>query len=180
MLHNFSMPISNPEVEARGKTDGIIGYKKRRVSLKQGWAGVLQRIKSSGSNDDKGRSCAWERHRDSSRGRVGTNGDAGPYGPPSHDRERLRVNDSGTGDGLNGAGCTTGDDEGNFPSVSRMGSGRAMIPIGTRHIQIRTTGQSHEPSQDFLAPFSSISSELDAARQWLISAANFLELSRLG
>ena len=26
------MPISNPEVKARDKTDGDIGYKKRRVS----------------------------------------------------------------------------------------------------------------------------------------------------
>ena len=32
MLHNVSMPISNPEVEAGDKTDGIIGYKKRCVS----------------------------------------------------------------------------------------------------------------------------------------------------
>ena len=36
------MPISNPEVEAGDKTEGIIGYKKRRMSLKQGLAGVFQ------------------------------------------------------------------------------------------------------------------------------------------
>ena len=29
------MPISTPEVAAGNKTDSIIGYKKRRVSLKQ-------------------------------------------------------------------------------------------------------------------------------------------------
>ena len=29
------MPVSNPEIEAGGETDGIISYKKRRVSLKQ-------------------------------------------------------------------------------------------------------------------------------------------------
>ena len=40
------MPISNPEVEAGDKSDGIIGYKKRRVSLKQGSAGVFQRIRA--------------------------------------------------------------------------------------------------------------------------------------
>ena len=40
------MPISNPEVEAGDKTDGSIGYKKRRVSLKQGLAGVFQRMQS--------------------------------------------------------------------------------------------------------------------------------------
>ena len=35
------MPISNPEVEVGDKTDGIMGYKKRRVSLKQGLASVF-------------------------------------------------------------------------------------------------------------------------------------------
>ena len=45
------MPISNPEVEDGSKTDGIIGYKKRRVSLKQGLAGVSQRIPSSHANE---------------------------------------------------------------------------------------------------------------------------------
>ena len=46
------MSISNPEVEAGDKTDGIIGFKKRRVSLKQGLASVFQRIQSSQSNFD--------------------------------------------------------------------------------------------------------------------------------
>ena len=51
-LQNVSMPLSNPEVEAGDATDSIIGYKKRRVSLKQGLAGVFQRIQSSQSNVD--------------------------------------------------------------------------------------------------------------------------------
>ena len=46
------MPISNPEVEAGDETDYIIGYKKRRVSLKQRLAGVFQRIQSSRSYVD--------------------------------------------------------------------------------------------------------------------------------
>ena len=46
------MHISNPEVEAGDETDSIIGYKKRRVSLKQGLAGIFQRIQSSRSNAD--------------------------------------------------------------------------------------------------------------------------------
>ena len=38
------MLISNPGVDAGDKTDGIIGYKKRRVSLKQGLASAFLRI----------------------------------------------------------------------------------------------------------------------------------------
>ena len=53
MLHDVSVPTSNPEVEAGDKADGIIGYKKRRVSLKQGLTGVFQKttlvVKSKGS-----------------------------------------------------------------------------------------------------------------------------------
>ena len=51
-LRNVSMPVSNPEAEAGDKTYGIIGYKKLRVSLKQGLAGVFQWIQSSRSNFD--------------------------------------------------------------------------------------------------------------------------------
>ena len=58
-LQNVSMPISNPGVEAGDKTDSIIGYKKRLVSLKQGLAGVFQRIESSRSNVDCNRSHCW-------------------------------------------------------------------------------------------------------------------------
>ena len=54
-LQNVSVLISNPEVEAGNKTDGIIGYKKRCVSLKQGLAGVFQRIQSSRSNVNSNR-----------------------------------------------------------------------------------------------------------------------------
>lgn len=35
-LYNVYMPISNPEVKAGDETDGVIGQKKRRVSLKPG------------------------------------------------------------------------------------------------------------------------------------------------
>ena len=50
------MPILYPEVEAVNKADDIIGYKKRRVSLKQGLDGVFKRTKSSQSNVDRNRS----------------------------------------------------------------------------------------------------------------------------
>ena len=46
------MPILNPEVDARDETDGIIGYKKCRVSPEQGLAGVFQRIRNSPGNVD--------------------------------------------------------------------------------------------------------------------------------
>ena len=46
------MPISNPEVDARYMTDGIVGYKKRRVSLKQCLARLFLRIQSSRGNVD--------------------------------------------------------------------------------------------------------------------------------
>ena len=39
------MPVSNPEVEAGDKTDGIIGYKKCRVSLKQVWLAYSREFK---------------------------------------------------------------------------------------------------------------------------------------
>ena len=54
-LHNVSMPISNPDVETGDETDGIIGYKKRNMSPKQGLAAVFQRIQSSRSNVDYNR-----------------------------------------------------------------------------------------------------------------------------
>ena len=37
---NVSVPILNPDVETGDVTDGVIGYRKRRLSLKQGLAGV--------------------------------------------------------------------------------------------------------------------------------------------
>ena len=43
-LHNVSMPISNLEAETGDNKDGIIGYKKHHMSLKQCVADVLQRI----------------------------------------------------------------------------------------------------------------------------------------
>ena len=49
-LHNASIPISNPEVETEDEMGGIIGYKKRRMSLKPRLAGVFQRIQSYRSN----------------------------------------------------------------------------------------------------------------------------------
>ena len=52
LLH-VSMPVSNLEVETGNETDGIIvvGH-KRRMSLKQGLAGVFQRAQSSRSDVD--------------------------------------------------------------------------------------------------------------------------------
>ena len=51
-LHNVSVPISNPEVETGNEADGIIGCRKRGMSLKQGscLAGLFQRIQNSRSN----------------------------------------------------------------------------------------------------------------------------------
>ena len=64
------MPISNPEVEAGDKTDGIIGYKKRRVSLKQHLAGVFRRFQGSRTKIEIGTSKrAWPELNYSMNGR---------------------------------------------------------------------------------------------------------------
>ena len=44
------MSVPNPEVEAGGKTDGIIGFNKRRVSLKQSLAGVRTAVPVGGKS----------------------------------------------------------------------------------------------------------------------------------
>ena len=45
------MPISNPEVDAGDKANDIIGYKKRRLSLKQRLAGFPLKVESISSLD---------------------------------------------------------------------------------------------------------------------------------